>query len=471
MLAELLNRDLVMSYGTEVVSALTQDADPDDQSVRDVVFALQGAAQVPSSRLSPNDRVAFVPSHPQLSLIQAIVDQRVHEGSPIGAARSRSTRDRVRLRAPEGDTSPLVTRELVRGRDDGLRQRDVDAFEPRDPKWWAKVSWEVVRYLGKRRKFSIPEREPESFNLDPHARVILVGDWGTGAAAAVAVANAVRSWMLAAGDRQCHVIHLGDVYYAGTKWEAEHRFLTPWPVRAGEADRYFSWSLNGNHDMYAAGEGLFEVTLKDKRFQRQHTVAGPNEATSLFRLVNPKWQILGLDTAWKFHLADPGNMHGALGGWQSPWLAHRAADGPETILLSHHQPFSRTLPYPALVTPEKNLAAEARGALDRGVAAWFWGHEHRCISFPDPDLAGLSYGACIGNGAMPQEEGKALAGGTEWEFRQTRPPDPDGELWRVCGFAVLDFHGDDRPTITYVDQHGAPCRDADTLEPAPRPVV
>src|SRR5689334_9279691 len=67
----------------------------------------------------------------------------------------------------------------------------------------------------------------------------------------------------AAGGREVHVVHLGDVYYAGTRWEARHRFLDHWPVRQDEVDQVRSWCLNGNHDMYAAGEGLSDVILAD----------------------------------------------------------------------------------------------------------------------------------------------------------------------------------------------------------------
>ena len=73
------------------------------------------------------------------------------------------------------------------------------------------------------------------------------GDWGTGEGLAIQVADRMREAITDAGERQVHVVHLGDVYYAGTRIEARTRFLDHWPVSG--SDRHLSWCLNGNHDM------------------------------------------------------------------------------------------------------------------------------------------------------------------------------------------------------------------------------
>ena len=148
--------------------------------------------------------------------------------------------------------------------------------------------------------------------------------------------------------RRVEVVHLGDVYYTGWRLESEYRdrFLSipgpcgPWLRRT----RFGSWSLNGNHDMYAGGlRVLPDVPLADARFARQVTVAGA--PTSEFLLQGDHWQILGLDSAWKLMGFNPDDLRGHAGYFgdgQVAWLDEVA--GPrrtETLLLSHHQPFTR----------------------------------------------------------------------------------------------------------------------------------
>jgi hypothetical protein len=69
------------------------------------------------------------------------------------------------------------------------------------------------------------------------------------------------------------------------------RFLAPWPVKPAQAGAITSWCLNGHHDMYSGGRGYFRTVLSDPRFARQ-------QRSNRFVLRHPKWEILGLDTAW-----------------------------------------------------------------------------------------------------------------------------------------------------------------------------
>src|SRR5206468_9515196 len=81
--------------------------------------------------------------------------------------------------------------------------------------------------------------------------ISLLGDWGGNNASAREIAGNV--------DPSDFIVHLGDVYYAGTNaggvierdYEHEH-FVTPWPGRSEQ-----SFALNSNHDMYAHGKGYF----------------------------------------------------------------------------------------------------------------------------------------------------------------------------------------------------------------------
>lgn len=274
--------------------------------------------------------------------------------------------------------------------------------------------------------------------------MILVGDWGTGGWAADKVTRHIRTELQAAGDRETHVVHLGDVYYAGQEWEARERFLDHWPVRPDEADRHRSWCLAGNHDMYCGGYGIFDVILADERFRLQRGADG--EGMTFFRLINDDWQILGLDSAWSKKIVYTGH-HGSLAGRQADWIAASVDEQPSrrTMLLSHHQ----------LLSTHGKVSGEladrmARVMTGREVTAWFWGHEHRCMTFrPRP---GLRYSACVGHGAMPQKAGDPRPEEDEWEYDNSRQ-DVDLDRWRLCGFAVLDFAGPDL-TVRYVNEKG-----------------
>ncbi len=117
-------------------------------------------------------------------------------------------------------------------------------------------------------KHAFPDRPPERVELASNARVFLVGDWATGLPQARNVASAIaRQLAETPAERECHVIHLGDTYYSGLEEEYTHRFLPLWPVQRDSRAR--SWSLNGNHDMYAGGHGYFDTLLRDPRFNLQ----------------------------------------------------------------------------------------------------------------------------------------------------------------------------------------------------------
>jgi hypothetical protein len=233
-------------------------------------------------------------------------------------------------------------------------------------------------------------------------------------------------------DREVHVLHLGDVYYSGWKEEYETRFLPYWPVSSAE-EGVCSWSLNGNHDMYSGGHGYFGYLLRDPRF------AGHN-GSSYFCLANGKWQLLGLDTAYR---------EAELAGDQVGWVVEKMqASERKTMLLSHHQPFTafaekKPCPYVEQLQPAFDV---------RQIDAWLWGHEHRCCVYEESYKPFLRFGSCIGHGGVPvlHEEGPKPAG-VEWRAEGFEENGED--KWQLFGFAVLDFEGD-RIAVAYYDQNG-----------------
>jgi hypothetical protein len=206
--------------------------------------------------------------------------------------------------------------------------------------------------------------------LPNQARAALLGDWGTGLYGAVPCAESI-------GQDRGHfdlLMHLGDVYYSGTKREVQERFLNVWPYREGAINR----SINSNHEMYSGGYAYFDRTLPEF-----------GQESSYFALQNDHWLLVGLDVAYTDHDIDDEQLE-----WLERVIA--AAGDRKVLLFSHHQLFSR------FDDQGPRLAAKLGGLLRSGrIFAWYWGHEHRCVLYePDQRYGGL-LGRCLGHGGMP----------------------------------------------------------------------
>jgi hypothetical protein len=278
-----------------------------------------------------------------------------------------------------------------------------------------------------------PGRPPDVPIADD-ARIVVVGDWGTGllGARAVGVETDRRIEEGLRQGRQVHALHLGDVYYSG--WQEEHRarFMPNWPARSTR-DGVASWALNGNHDMYSGGHGYFGYLLRDPRFGRQG-------GASHFCLENSRWQLLALDTAY---------AEEDLAGRQGDWVADklRASDR-RTMLLTHHQPFSA---FDEVDPPLLQKLAPAFGV--RPLDAWIWGHEHRCCVYEPSLRPYVRFGSCIGHGGVPAlvPQGPPPAG-VRWHFDEYELHEGQ-DRWQLFGFAVLAFAGA-AIDIRYYDQRG-----------------
>jgi hypothetical protein len=301
-------------------------------------------------------------------------------------------------------------------------------------------------HLLRRVFFRLPPGQPREHPLADDARIVVVGDWGTGEGLAREVAARMREAILGAGEREVHVVHLGDIYYAGTRTEARTRFLDHWPVAAGEA--HPSWCLNGNHDMYSAALGLVRVVLRDPRFAAQRTTRGA--VTSEFLLANRHFSLIGLDTSWKFRVRDPRGGAGHLSRRQSRWITRYVQAHPDrsTVLFSHHQPIMYG--DDGGVRPEGNLLDRTRALRHAGrITGWFWGHQHELIAYGAH--SGIGYGTCMGHGAILETPAEH--------------PHPEGLTWRMPGFAVLDLDGP-RMRVRYLDKDGRTWRPDDVLPAA-----
>jgi hypothetical protein len=287
------------------------------------------------------------------------------------------------------------------------------------------------------RRQAHPMLRPATTRADPFAntaRVALTADWGTGLYGAPKIAEQMTK--MGVFDL---LLHLGDVYYSGTREEIQERFLDVWPSGAGKVSR----TLNSNHEMYSGGFGYFELALP-----------ALGQASSYFAFQNDHWLLAGLDTAYVDHDID---------NQQVAWLnaVIKQAGGRKVILFSHQQLFSR------LDAQGTKLQNALRHQLDqKAIFAWYWGHEHQCVIYDPHPRYGL-LGRCLGNGGIPEARKKEVrsapahstAGAIAWRRLEATPdspgclaldgPNPDipkeQDKFVPHGFMTLEFDG---PSLT-----------------------
>jgi hypothetical protein len=303
--------------------------------------------------------------------------------------------------------------------DEHLETRPGRAFHRHDPQWLS-VLYQRLRTRVRGKAPFVEHTAPDDFRfpLAERASVALVGDWGSGNAHAIAVAAQIRA------RRPDHVVHLGDVYYAGTPGEMRRNFLDVWRAHGPGSARY--WSLNGNHDMYSGGHGYFGLVLP-----------AFGQPASYFALANRHWQLIALDSAYVNH-----NFTKA----QMTWLESQLASPGKPVLLTHHHLFSgfRKRGYALEDWLDPHLAG---GRL----FGWFWGHEHHLVEYAD--YRGTKC-RCIGHGSVPHRppDRRTLRHPVEIVRMETRLA-PNSTSHGMHGFALLTLDG---PVlhVEYIDEQG-----------------
>lgn len=223
-------------------------------------------------------------------------------------------------------------------------------------------------------------------NAIDKVRVAFVSDWATGTSIAKNVMRCVGA------QNPDIVIHLGDVYYSGTKDEMDSHFLSIVREMLPAHTRVFN--LAGNHDLYAGGEGYYWL------------IDELGQPASYFCLRNSHWQILAIGAPPE--IGSPLSAQAAapdIDPKEADWQRHKieSADGRKTVMLSHYQLFTASGNIarspdnrPLAVNP---VFMDAFGNHLGDIDIWLWGHEHNLALF-EP-YAGLERGRCIGSGSMP----------------------------------------------------------------------
>ncbi|MHC4816478.1 MAG: metallophosphoesterase family protein [Planctomycetota bacterium] len=320
---------------------------------------------------------------------------------------------------------------------------------------WA---WNYTRYVFRRRYRPFPTYESggsKGLIEMEGSTIALAGDWGSGTYSAYQVADRIRAL------EPDYTIHLGDVYYSGTRKEFDQYFL---PEDAWPEGKKGTFALNGNHEMYSGGGGYFEALKTEKMSHEVGGVRRP-QTVSYFCLQNAHWRVLAVDTAYYarrfpfLELADTHliKLHAAIETWLEEVVFQDPDDRRPVILLSHHEWFS------SYDSEYKRMGSQLTPYLDR-VLLWLWGHEHRFSGYgPHGADGGPKVRArCIGHGGIPfdidyPERHRNLVFSDERiSAESTNYVDAKQQLG-YCGFALLKFDGP-KLTISYFDEReGSDC--------------
>jgi Calcineurin-like phosphoesterase len=457
MIADFLNREVVLAHLDMIRDDLKKTPDANSGALLAELDAAQSREEETSSGqigfdlddrrsagAAPSmDEQVFLSRDPMVSLLQSALDEWAVENADVITEKAPEAAHGDRRSVESGGimitNQRLAKPPAIRKVDD---RRLLDQFSTTDVRWVRSLMASAVTKFRGKHAFNPEPAKPVV--LPSRARLVIVGDWGSGLPRAQKVAARMRE-VIDEGiesDLTQHVVHLGDVYYSGWPKEYQRRFLPYWPVKTEEADRIGSWSTNSNHDMYCGGYGYFDTMLADPRFAAQ-------SKSSFFNFVHPNWNIAALDTAW-----DEGELHGP----QVQWLTDIMSDkSRKTLLMSHHQLFS------AYESNSEKLATQLDPLLKgRGIDAWFWGHEHRCI-FYEPHQ-NVQVARCIGHGGVPvymnHREDDPMPNPGKYEYRSFFKRGL--ERWAMFGFAVLDFDGA-RISVRYINEDGGVPHDTETI--------
>lgn len=285
------------------------------------------------------------------------------------------------------------------------------------------------------------------------ATVAVIGDWGTGAwkdgkkhkCPAELVIDGVLDM------QPDYIIHLGDVYYAGTPDEERNNFLKLLEILPASYHNKV-YTMNSNHEMYDGANGLLGTTLQDPKFSQQC-------GSSYFALPIGDWLLIGLDSAYYDKSAL--YMKGSLGNAevdkeQLNFLQKAYKTGKKIMLMTHHNGIEVVKDGPSA---NNLLWDQVFSAMEQNLPeAWYWGHVHNGIVYRDnlPFYNDKKSGEkryskmrCCGHASIPFGDGpylKKFNEGINPEvqfYTHTDMPEPTDEVQKlrvINGFAIVEIN-------------------------------
>jgi len=383
--------------------------------------------------------------------------------------RQRDYRDSGRLLkmpSTQGNSHARTQLDLLEERlqpDDTAFKKARDFLETRIWLW----VWHYLKSrFGGRYEFQNYETGSEDrgiYSLDPSndsdsdrsvTRISMTGDWASGTRDAQEIGLA-----MARGNPD-FTVHLGDIYYVGTKkeiWENMLGGMTQWPQGLRG-----SFALNANHEMYARGKAYFKHLLPRLGVREPAGGEPLGQKASFFCLRNDHWLIIGLDTGYysvgipiiEKILKPSCRQHVKILEWLREDVRLHEDRQRGVILLSHHQYYSQFEKY------YERSAKQLSELIDRPVL-WFWGHEHRLALYGKHATRSgelEAFGRCLGHGGLPIEDiveepkkdAKHQVGLVFYDRRQRKTIGSDDVPVGYNGYADLLFEGNEL-TVEYRD--------------------
>jgi hypothetical protein len=224
--------------------------------------------------------------------------------------------------------------------------------------------------------------------------------------------------------------------------------LKDWPLAdaaTGVIAAGRSFALNGNHEMFSGGRAYFQTVLP-----------AFGQKASYFGLRNANWQILAFDSAYiEQRLLPPAEAAKLDARLESQWnwlLDKMKNSALPTIFLCHHQPLSAFAQENSDAAMLRSDFQQFTADAGRGVFGWFFGHEHRCTIYDDPNIP--YFARLIGNGCIPHSApppNQKPEPGCFSFSRMNSKVNQHGDA--MSGFALLKFDGP-QIDIRYIDEDG-----------------
>jgi hypothetical protein len=273
-------------------------------------------------------------------------------------------------------------------------------------------------------------------------RVAVLGDCGTGDYTLQRIMQSIVK------EEPDYIIHVGDVYYAGTPLanspNASYFFFPGeevgclnnfWPPQY----KGRSFTLNSNHEMYSGAIGYFNDAL-DAANGGTDSLFSAQQGSSYFFLQCGDWTLACLDTAYQSSVTNA-FMNGSIGlpsDIQTRAIQQLRLNPTRTILFTHHNGFEADC---SAVSP---LWAEIKAAFGADPYAWYWGHVHNGIVYNSPiyipiaapTLITNTYARCLGHAALPYGFAQNLLN-KQISWMETNRKPNSRELYN--GWAMLTF--------------------------------
>jgi len=324
-------------------------------------------------------------------------------------------------------------------------------YEQLDPNWLLFVLNYAINNVdpGSIYPFQQNTSEPATLSAtsgsgDP--TLAIIGDWGTGYYTDTNGADSPAERVITdlASRQFDYLIHLGDVYYAGTELrpmpgEELDNFINLWPNQG--VGRNFT--LNSNHEMYGDGYGYFTQALASNMpFSTQN-------GSSYFALTYGPWLVLCLDSAY-YSDAENGRkfyMDGAIGTdsftQQTNWLEGFRGHTGQIMVMTHHNPVALTTGF------TNELFNQVNNALGKMPDVWYWGHIHNGIVYDQLYIGNTensvpTKGRCCGHAAIPFGNGWGLEKNSNIPYYAHTPDTtfPKGSPRVLNGYASVTLHMD-----------------------------